>query len=164
MTVLFSNSSPKNPNQAFLVPNLEILIFDENLKLNRFEGADFKYDNIGFKRQRKNTQIRQFWSQILALFFLHKIFAIRHLGIFIFLENFGMRQIRGCWFQIWQYYYQLPAPKYPNQALLVSNLRILFLQLTLQQDKFEYADIKYDNFFGKFQPRKTQIRYFWSLI
>ena len=96
MTVLFSNSSPKNPNQAFLVPNLEILIFDENLKLNKFEGADFKYDNIGFKRQRKNTQIRQFWSQILALFFLHKIFAIRHLGFFIFLENFGMRQIRGC--------------------------------------------------------------------
>ena len=34
----------------------------------------------------------------------------------------------------------------------------------MQQDKFEDADIKYDNISGNFQPRNTQIRHFWSLI
>ena len=33
-------------------------------------------------------------------------------------------QTWGCWFQIWQYCFQIPAQKYPNKALIVSNLGI----------------------------------------
>ena len=46
------------------------------------------------------------------------------LEIFVFSRNFATRQIRGCWFQIWQYYFQISAQKYPNQAFLVPNLTI----------------------------------------
>ena len=33
-------------------------------------------------------------------------------------------QILGCWFQIWQNRFQLPAQKYKNQTFLVQNIRI----------------------------------------
>ena len=35
-------------------------------------GTDFKFDNIVFKFQLKNTQIRHFWSQIKGILFLHQ--------------------------------------------------------------------------------------------
>ena len=54
----------KYPNKAFLLPNLDIFIFHEILQLDKFEGADFKYDSVIFKLQPKNTRIRDFWSQI----------------------------------------------------------------------------------------------------
>ena len=38
--------------------------FHEILQLDKFGGADFKYDYIAFKCQSKNTQIKHFWSQI----------------------------------------------------------------------------------------------------
>ena len=49
---------------------------------------------------------------------------VTNLDIFIFSWNFAIRQIRGCWFQIWQYYFQIQAQKYPNNALFVPYLRI----------------------------------------
>ena len=49
---------------------------------------------------------------------------IPNLGIFAFSQNFAIRNSWGCWFQICQYCFQIPAPKYPNQAFLVQNLRI----------------------------------------
>ena len=50
---------------AFLVHNLGIFgFFCKMLRLDEFEGADFEYDNIIFKFQPKNTQIRHFWFQI----------------------------------------------------------------------------------------------------
>ena len=49
---------------------------------------------------------------------------IPNLDNFVFSQNFAVSQIRGCWFQIWQYHFQIPAQKYPNQAFLVPNLRI----------------------------------------
>ena len=57
-----------------MVPNLGIFFFHKFLQLEKFEGADFKYDNSILKiiSQKypnkaflvKNTQIRHFWSQI----------------------------------------------------------------------------------------------------
>ena len=32
---------------------------------------------------------------------------VPNLGIFLFLLNFVFRQIRGCWFQIWQYFIKI---------------------------------------------------------
>ena len=52
-----------------------------------------------------------FWAHVWAFFFF-------------FLRGFAVSQIRGCWFQIWQYYFQIPAQKYPNKAFLVPNLKI----------------------------------------
>ena len=49
---------------------------------------------------------------------------VPNLGIFVFLRNFEIRQIRWSWFKIWQYNFQLPVQKYPNQVFLVPNLRI----------------------------------------
>ena len=56
------------------------------LQLEKFEGADFKYDNSIFKilAQKypnktfsvKNIQIRHFWSQTLAFLLLHEHFQI----------------------------------------------------------------------------------------
>ena len=53
-----------------MVPNLGIFVFEQNLELGKLEGTDFKFDNIAFKPQSKNTQISDFWSQILAFLFL----------------------------------------------------------------------------------------------
>ena len=162
------------------------------LQLDKFEGADYKYDNILFKFQSKNTQIRRFspkiksfhfftkfriwqvwgcwyqiWQysfQILAQKYRNKAFLVPNLGNFILPWNFGIRKIQGCWFQIWQYYYQIPVQKYPNQAILVPNLRILFLHQTSQEDKFEDADFKYNKNIFKFQPKNMQIRHFSTQI
>ena len=46
--ILFSNSVPKHPNRAFLVPNLGILVFPQILQIDIFQGADLKYDNSIF--------------------------------------------------------------------------------------------------------------------
>ena len=40
----------------------------------------------------------------------------------------------------------------------------LFLLQTLQQDKFEETDFKYDNIIFNFHPKSTQIRHFWFQI
>ena len=55
---------------------------------------------------------------------------VPNLRIILFLWNFVLRQIRGCWFQIWQYLLTLSAQKYPNKVFLVPNLDIfvVFLQ------------------------------------
>ena len=88
--------------KTFLVPNLGIFLISLILELDIINGADFKYDNIIFKFQPKNTQIKHFWFQI-------KAYLVPNSGIFVF-----FRQI-------------------------------------LQLEKFEGADIKYDNgFFFKF--------------
>ena len=46
------------------------------MQLDKFEGADFKCDNIVFKFQAKNTQIRHFWSQILEFSLVQEILKL----------------------------------------------------------------------------------------
>ena len=50
---------------AFLVPNLGIFVFCRKvLQLDKFDGADFNYDNSFLKLSPKSTQISHFWSQV----------------------------------------------------------------------------------------------------
>ena len=67
MAIFFSNSSPKIPESHIFGPE-----FRQNLQLDKFEGANFKYDNSFFKYQPKSTQIRHFWSEIQGFLFLHQ--------------------------------------------------------------------------------------------
>ena len=130
---VFLNSCPKIfKSQAFLVPNLWIFV----------EVPDFKYGDIVFKFQPKNTQTRLFLVPNLSIFvegagfrydnivckfqarntqmrhfwskILNTAFLIRDLGIFGFLEYFSIREIWRRGFQLWQYCIQISAPKYPN--------------------------------------------------
>ena len=56
----------------------------------------------------------------------NKAFLVQNLGISIHkFRHFPVRQIWGCWFQIWQYCFQIPAQKYPNKPFLVPNSGIL---------------------------------------
>ena len=72
MAIVFWNSSPKIQKQGIFSIKFRDLhsqikacsLFHEISQLDKFEGADFKYDNIAFKFRPKNTQIRHFWSQI----------------------------------------------------------------------------------------------------
>ena len=63
MTTVFKILAQNYANKAFLVTNVGIFVFRKILQLDKFEGADFKYDNTFFKFQSKNTQIRHFWFQ-----------------------------------------------------------------------------------------------------
>ena len=75
VTILFLNSTSKRHNSGIFVPQFGYFyFFGKILQIDKFEGADFKYDNRFFKilAQKypikafwvKNTQIRHFWSQI----------------------------------------------------------------------------------------------------
>ena len=60
---------------SFLVKNTQISYFSsqilafllsrEILQIDKFEGADFKYDDTFFQIFAQNTKIRRFWSKIL---------------------------------------------------------------------------------------------------
>ena len=51
------------------------------------------------------------------------------LGIFVFWQNFANRQIRECWFQIWQKVFKIIAQKHSKKKFLVLNLGIfIFLR------------------------------------
>ena len=79
MTIVFP--SQKYPNQTFLVSNLDIFVFLRNLPTDKFEGADFKYDNSFFQIPTQKHQ--------------NKASFVPNLRIFIFAPNFATRQIRG---------------------------------------------------------------------
>ena len=59
---------------VFFISNLGILFFCQILQIDKFEGVDFKYDKNYLKIQAqkntnkaflvKNTQGKQFWTQI----------------------------------------------------------------------------------------------------
>ena len=76
-----------------MVPNLGIFpffFFCEMLYLDKFEGADFKYDN-SFCSNSSPKAPKQFWG---------------------FLQNFVIRQIRRGLFQIWQYFFLIKIKIY----------------------------------------------------
>ena len=75
MTILFTNPSPKLQKSGIFVPKFRhFCFFSEILQIDKFERADLKYDNsvLKFLAQKypnkeflvKNTQIRDFWSEI----------------------------------------------------------------------------------------------------
>ena len=94
-----------------MVPNLDIFgFFCKTFQLDKFEGADFKYDN----------------SFLKILGWKYKAFLVPNLDIFLlfFWQNFAVKQILGCRFQIWKWYVQLGAPKSAILAFFVPNKRL----------------------------------------
>ena len=51
----------------------EFLFFHKTLHFDKFEGADFKYDNDFSNLQTKTTQIRHFWFQVSRLVVYHTV-------------------------------------------------------------------------------------------
>ena len=81
-------------------------------------------------------------------------FLVTNIGIFVFSSNFAIILIRRCWFQIWQYCFQIPVRKFPNKAFLVPNLGIFVFSQNLQLAKFDGADFKYDDTVFKILAQK----------
>ena len=50
-------------------------------------------------------------------------FLVLYLRIFLFARNVAFRKF-WCWFQIWQYFFQIAALRYPNKWFFVPNLGI----------------------------------------
>ena len=80
MTIVFLQFLPKNTEiRYFWVKNTKIRnfwsqfqafsLFHDILQVDKFEGADFKYENIIFKFQTKKSRITHFWFQIETFFF-----------------------------------------------------------------------------------------------
>ena len=92
---------------ASLVPNLGIF-FWKFCKLDKCEGADFKYDNNVFKFQPQNTEIWHFWSQTSEFLF----FAQNKGNSRVLISNMTM-------------VFQNCGLKHPNKAFLIPNLRII---------------------------------------
>ena len=51
------------------------------------------------------------------------------------------------------------SPKVCKLGIFLSNLRIFILDQTVQLNKFEGIDFKYDNGFFEFQPENIQIKH-----
>ena len=85
-----------------------------------------------------------------------------NLVIFIFSRNFTNRQIRGRWFQIWLYCFQMSVQKYANQTFLVPNLRIFIFALAARQIRWRWFQIK--PWYFQISTQNTQIRHLWSQI
>ena len=77
ITILFSNSRPKIPKSHIFGQK-----FRQNLQLNKFEVL---ISNMNFspKFQPKNSQIRQFWSQIYRFLFCTKLYNQKNLKHFL---------------------------------------------------------------------------------
>ena len=96
------------------------------MQLDKLETANFKYDNSIFK--------------ILRQKYPHEALLFPNLSSFIISRNFSIRQIRGWWLKLWQFFFQISAPKYPNKAFLVPNFKhFCFFRGILLLGKFEGA-------------------------
>ena len=171
MAIFFKLLSQKYTNKAFWVPNLSLSIFfsHEIIQLDKFEGADFKYDNIFLKFQPKSTKIRHCWSKFWNFYFCTKLCSktnswtviwimtiifsysrpkIRKLGIFgskfkdfYFAVYFGIRKIWGCWFQIWEWFFRILDQKYRNKAFFSpKDIFFKILHEASNTEKFEGTD------------------------
>ena len=126
------------------------MYFCKILQFDKFEGADFKYGNIYF--------------QSLPQKYPNKAFLVANLGIFVFSEKFGIRQMLGCWFQIWQYSFKFYQKSHEIRHNWWQIYVLLFLFNFLQFDKFEGADFKHEDSYLKVYQKEIQITHFWSQI
>ena len=88
-------------------PKLGFFFFLKIFQLDKFEGADFKYDNTVLTWQSKLTQISIFGFKFKYFCFFRKILQ---------LDKF-----EGADFN---YSFQIPSQKYRNKAFLLQNLGI----------------------------------------
>ena len=159
-------------------------------QFDKFESWDFKYGKSCLKFYQKNTQITHFWSQIYTVLYfckilqfdkavgaeikygnnyfesllqkyLNKAFLFGNFGIFVFSEKFGIRQIWGRCFQIWQYSWKFVPKKNTQIRHIWSKLYVLlFLFKVLEFDKSEGVDFKYENSYLKFYQKNIQTTHF----
>ena len=95
------------------------------MQLDKHEVADFKYDNSFLK--------------ISAQKYLSKVFLIPNLGIYIISQNFTMRQIWGCRFQIFKpqnmqiqhFWSQIKGFFFCTKLFNKANWRALILNMTM---------------------------------
>ena len=144
------------------------MFFCKILQLEKFQGADFKYDIsifkiLGQKYPNKaflvsNTKKRHCWWQIEAFLFFRETLQfdkfedgdIRYKNIIFKFQSKNI-QIKHFWSPIKHF---------------------IFFRKILQIDKIEDAGFKYDNRFSKcliqnhqnkaFLVKNTQIKHFWS--
>ena len=90
MTKLFSNSSPKIPKSGIFGPKFRYF-FHEILQIDKFEDADFKYDNSIFKTLAQKYRNKAFLVKNAQI----RHFFVPNLGIFVSSQNFAIRQIQG---------------------------------------------------------------------
>ena len=69
VTIVFKISVQKYPNKRSLVSNLKFFILHKTLHFAKLQGANFKYEKDLFQTPPKNTQIRQFRTRPLRVFF-----------------------------------------------------------------------------------------------
>ena len=130
----FQIPAKKYSNKGFLVLNLGIFFFfSRNFEIRQIRGSWFqiwqymfqlpvlKYPNQAFLVQKfkdfyfctklcNKTNSRTLISN-MTIIFSNSIPKIQKSDkeILLFARNFTTRQIRGCWFQIWQWLFKIPA-------------------------------------------------------
>ena len=115
MTILFSNSSPKISKSWN---------FGSKLK-------DFHFCTRLCNKANLRTQISN-----MTIVFSNSTPKICKSGIFgpkfkdfYFQPNVTIRQIWGCWFEIWQWRFRTSVRKYPNKAVFVLNVSFFCMNL-----------------------------------
>ena len=117
------------------------------MELDKFEDADIKNKTLLFSNFSQKK-------------YPNHAFLVPNLGIFVFPQNFVIRQIWEYCIQIWHYCFHILAQKNLNEAFFDPNSSILVFREILQIDQFEGADLKYDNSFLEFLPKKNKLRDF----
>ena len=76
----------------------------------------------------------------------NKSFWVPNLGTFVLSQNFAIRQIWGCWFQLWQCHFQIPVQKYWNFCTFIFSWNLAIRQI---RGKFE----------GNFRPKYRNLTF-----
>ena len=144
MTLVFLKFFPKNTQINHFWSQIQaFLFFRKILKLEKFEDAAFKYDNIVLKFQPKTTQIKHFWFHIQALFFVY----------FFFWQNFPLDKF---WVLISNV--KIASLKFQPKNTQIRHFwsqiqAFLFFRKILRFNKFKGEDFKYDYIFKNFSQK-----------
>ena len=84
MTIVFLKFLPKNTQGRHFLSQIQAFsLFQDILQLDKFEGADFKFDNIFFQIPAQKYPNHTFLVQNLDFFFLRKICNQTNLRVLI---------------------------------------------------------------------------------
>ena len=205
MAIVFLKFLPKNTQTKFFwSKNTQIrhfqfqiqafLFFYKSLQIDKYEGADFKYDNSFITVLAKNQSNKGFLvknTQIQA-FFIHKTLQLDKVESIDFKYDNSFlifqpknTQTRHFWSQN-QAFFPTKFCYQTNSRVLISNMTILFLNSSPKIPKSGISSSKFRHFcffinFCKqtnmrglisnmtivslqFLPKISQIRHFWSKI
>ena len=88
---------------------------------------------------------------------------VPNLDITVFSRNFTSWQIWGCWFQIWQQFFEILTQKYPMEVFWVQNLNIFIFSRSFQIPKWELLlvpNLRIFSFAPNVVARQIQGRWF----